>query len=141
MTGTQPCRADLVDLAYPYAMDAVAEIERRRIENRLDTADSGTAAAFTAVVRRIRETLAALSATAAVNPPPTLEWKILRAIDDSASEPRRGRGGPSERSGLRRLARVAIGAVRLPRWWPSGSRPLRRLRSAGPWVDRARDPG
>lgn len=130
MTGTQPCRTDLVELAYPYAMDAVAEIERRRIENRLAMADSGTAAAFAAVVRRIRETLAALSATAAMNPPPTLESKILRAIDDSGPDPGRRRGASSERSGLRRLARVvvAIGAVRAPRWWPSGS----RLRAPAP---------
>ncbi|MEU1961065.1 hypothetical protein [Nocardia sp. NPDC019304] len=143
MTGTKSCRADLVDLAYPYAMDAVAEIERRRIESRLDAADSGTAAAFAAVVRRIRETLAALSVTAAVNPPPTLESKILRAIDDSAPQPWRGRGAPSEMSGMRRLARVAIRAVRVPRWWPSGSRrgAPRRMRSAGSWADRTRDPG
>ncbi|MEU6827038.1 hypothetical protein ABZ894_00140 [Nocardia beijingensis] len=145
MTGTQPCRMDLVDLAYPYAMDAVAEIERRRIENRLATVDSGTAAAFAAVVRRIRETLAALSVTAAVNPPPTLESKILRAIDDSGPDRRRRRGAPSEMSGLRRLARVvmAIGAVRAPRWWPSGSRlrAPRRSRPAGSWVDRTRGPG
>ncbi|WP_280245212.1 RskA family anti-sigma factor [Nocardia abscessus] len=83
MTDTQPCRADLLDLAYPYAMDAVAEIECRRIENRLAGADSATAAAFAAAVHGIRETLAALSAAEAVDPPPTLESKILRAIDDS----------------------------------------------------------
>ncbi|MFD8245750.1 hypothetical protein [Nocardia sp. NPDC059691] len=92
MTGAEPCRANLLDLAYPYAMDAVAEIERRRIENRVATAESGTAAAFVGAVRRIRDTLAALSATAAVNPPPTLESKILRAIDDSSpSADQRGR--------------------------------------------------
>ncbi|MGQ4616040.1 RskA family anti-sigma factor [Nocardia sp. R7R-8] len=106
MTGTQPGRADLLDLAYPYAMDAVAEIERRRIENRLATTDSGTAAAFPDTVRRIRETLAALSATAAVHPPSTLESRILRAIDDSDPNARRRHGEPSEVFGLRRLARL-----------------------------------
>ncbi|MGK8522754.1 RskA family anti-sigma factor [Nocardia asteroides] len=80
MTDTAPCRADLLDLAYPYAMDAVAEIERRRIENRVDHADSDTATAFAAAVRGIRETLAALSAAEAVNPPPTLEARILGAM-------------------------------------------------------------
>ncbi|WP_051020792.1 RskA family anti-sigma factor [Nocardia araoensis] len=112
MTGIEPCRADLLDLAYPYAMDAVAEIERRRIENRLETADSGTVAAFRATVRRIRETVAALSATAAVNPPPTLESRILRAIADSDPNARRRRRESSELSGLRRLARVVLAADR-----------------------------
>ncbi|UGT66947.1 hypothetical protein LTT66_27395 [Nocardia gipuzkoensis] len=91
MTDSEPCRADLLDLAYPYAMDAMAEIERRRIENRLARADSGTAAAFAGAVRGIRETLAALSAAGAVEPPRTLESKILRAIEDSCPPPRRGR--------------------------------------------------
>ncbi|MDE1669473.1 RskA family anti-sigma factor [Nocardia gipuzkoensis] len=92
MTDAEFRRAELLDLAYPYAMDAVAEIERRRIENRLARADSGTAAAFAGAVRGIRETLAALSAAGAVEPPPTLESKILRAIEDSCPPPpRRGR--------------------------------------------------
>ncbi|MEU2037275.1 anti-sigma factor [Nocardia niwae] len=111
MTGTEPCRGDLLDLAYPYAMDAVAEIERRHIDHRLATADSGTAAAFAAAVHGVRETLAALSASAVVNPPPTLESKILRAIDDSCPDPRR-RGGELPRlSGRRRLVRLAVAAA------------------------------
>ncbi|MFE7744959.1 anti-sigma factor domain-containing protein [Nocardia sp. NPDC057455] len=111
MTGTESPRADLLDLAYPYAMDAVAEIERRRIENRLAKADSGTAAAFAAGVHGIRETLAALSATAAVNPPPTLESKILRAIDDSRPCARRRRGDLREILVRRRLARLVMAAA------------------------------
>ncbi|WP_330230050.1 anti-sigma factor [Nocardia sp. NBC_00508] len=105
MTETEQPRADLLDLAYPYAMDTVAEIERRHIENRVAKADSGTAAAFTATVHRVRETLGALSAVDAANPPPTLESKILRAIDDSCADARSGRRGA--RSVPRRLPRVA----------------------------------
>ncbi|WP_040870139.1 anti-sigma factor [Nocardia exalbida] len=108
MTGTETSRADLLDLAYPYAMDAVAEIERRRIENRLAKTDSGTAATFAAAVHGIRETLAALSATAAVNPPPTLESKILGAIDDSRPGARRRREILARR---RRLARLVVAAT------------------------------
>ncbi|MFF7939664.1 anti-sigma factor domain-containing protein [Nocardia gamkensis] len=107
MTGTETSRADLLDLAYPFAMDAVAEIERRRIENRLAKTDSGTAAAFAAAVHGIRETLAALSATAAVNPPPTLESKILAAIDDSRPGARRRR----EILARRHLAQLVVAAV------------------------------
>ncbi|MEU2175725.1 anti-sigma factor [Nocardia sp. NPDC019219] len=111
MTGTEPSRGDLLDLAYPYAMDAVAEIERRHIDDRVATADSRTAAAFAAAVHGIRETLAALSVTAAVNPPPTLESKILRAIDDSGPDSRR-RGGDLRRlSGRRRAIRLVVVAA------------------------------
>ncbi|MBF6167218.1 anti-sigma factor [Streptomyces gardneri] len=111
MTDTEPCRAELTDLAYPYAMDAVAEIERRHIENRLAGADFGTAAAFAVAVRGIRETLAALSGAEAVNPPPTLESKILRAIDDSAPAARRGRRDLREVFRRRRVLRLAVAAA------------------------------
>ncbi|MEV6320015.1 anti-sigma factor [Nocardia sp. NPDC051787] len=109
MTETEQSRTDLLDLAYPYAMNAVAEIERRHIENRVAKADSGTAAAFAATVHRARETLAALSAVDAVNPPPTLESKILRAIDDSCQGARSRRHGARSVSGrLPRAARLAV---------------------------------
>ncbi|MGQ4599027.1 anti-sigma factor [Nocardia sp. R6R-6] len=122
MTDIEQTRTDLLDLAYPYAMDAVAEIERRHIENRVANTDSGTAADFAAAVHRVRETLAAMSALDAVNPPPALEPKILRAIDESCAGGRSGRrhgarsmsGRLSPRSVFRRLPRVvrlAIAAV------------------------------
>ncbi|MGK8505497.1 anti-sigma factor domain-containing protein [Nocardia asiatica] len=111
MTDTELCRADLLDLAYPYAMDAVAEIERRHIENRLAGADSTTAVAFAAAVRGIRETLAALSAAEARNPPPTLESKILRAIEDTSAPARRRRRTPRLLLERRRLVRLAVAAA------------------------------
>ncbi|MEU7629718.1 hypothetical protein AB0C34_06985 [Nocardia sp. NPDC049220] len=83
MTESVRPHVDLLDLAYPYAMDAMADIERRSIENRVAKSDSMTAAAFAATVRRVEETLAALTVIDAVNPPPTLESKILRRLDQS----------------------------------------------------------
>ncbi|MFI6169762.1 anti-sigma factor domain-containing protein [Nocardia sp. NPDC051052] len=74
---------DLLDLAYPYAMDAVAELERRTIEHRLRDADEATADAFAAIVSGVRETLAALTVLDATAPPPDLETALLRALDEA----------------------------------------------------------
>ncbi|WP_433654105.1 RskA family anti-sigma factor [Nocardia sp. CA-128927] len=74
---------DLLELAYPYAMDAVAELERRTIEHRLRDADQATADAFATIVSGVRETLAALTVLDATSPPPDLETTLLRALDEA----------------------------------------------------------
>ncbi|MFF3225892.1 anti-sigma factor domain-containing protein [Nocardia suismassiliense] len=76
--------SDLLDLAYPYAMDAVAELERRSIEHRLREADPVTVDAFAAIVFGVRETLAALTVLDATAPPAELETTLLRALDEAA---------------------------------------------------------
>ncbi|CAM4496179.1 anti-sigma factor [Nocardia ninae] len=76
--------SDLLDLAYPYAMDAVAELERRSIEHRLREADPVTVDAFASIVFGVRETLAALTVLDATPPPPELETTLLRALDEAA---------------------------------------------------------
>ncbi|WP_327118233.1 anti-sigma factor [Nocardia sp. NBC_01730] len=111
MTETGQPQADLLDLAYPYALDAVAEIERRSIENRVATADSVTAIAFAATVHRVRETLTALSVPAAVNPPPTLESKVLQALDQSTGRARPEQRGKAVVGRVPRLARLAVAAA------------------------------
>ncbi|MFD6163307.1 anti-sigma factor domain-containing protein [Nocardia sp. NPDC060256] len=78
---------DLLDLAYPYAMDAVAELERRSIEHRVREADEATADAFAAIVSGVRETLAALTVLDATAPPPGLETTLLRALDAATGAP------------------------------------------------------
>ncbi|PXX71008.1 anti-sigma-K factor RskA [Nocardia tenerifensis] len=82
---------DLLDLAYPYAMDAVAELERRAIEHRLRAADPAIAASFAAIVSGVRETMAALTVLDAAAPPPELEDAVLRALDDGAPSKSRTR--------------------------------------------------
>ncbi|QBS38964.1 anti-sigma factor [Nocardia sp. CS682] len=90
--------SDLLDLAYPYAMDAVAELERRSIEHRLREADPVTVDAFAAIVFGVRETLAALTVLDATPPPAELETTLLRALDDAAGPLGERRDG-SQRSG------------------------------------------
>ncbi|WP_435593103.1 anti-sigma factor [Nocardia sp. bgisy118] len=72
---------DLLDLAFPYAMDAVDADERAAIERRVRAADPATAAAFENTVRGVRETVAAMTVVDSVTPAAGLEIAVLSAID------------------------------------------------------------
>ncbi|WP_069160099.1 anti-sigma factor [Nocardia altamirensis] len=74
--------AELLDLAYPCALDAVAEIERRHIEERLATADPAVRKAFSDTVWHLRDVMARVAALDATAPPPELEERILAALPD-----------------------------------------------------------
>lgn len=76
-----PSEFDLLDLAVPYALDAVTETERASIEQRLDKAPRVIAEAFRAQVGEARATMAALSAVTAVPPPATLRDRVLGTGD------------------------------------------------------------
>lgn len=105
MSDQEQARPDLLDLAYPYALDAVAEIERRHIDDRLRGASAATAAEFAALVRGVRETMAALSALDSRRPPAHLESAVLRAIDEAmgSAAPTPGTGGSAGPSRAQRL--------------------------------------
>ncbi|WP_433193102.1 anti-sigma factor [Nocardia sp. CA-107356] len=75
--------ADLLDLAYPYALDSLDEIECLRIERQLEDEDQPIAAEFAATVYDLREVLASLTVVDAMAPPPELENALLRALDES----------------------------------------------------------
>ncbi|MBF6175308.1 anti-sigma factor domain-containing protein [Nocardia blacklockiae] len=81
-----PTPADLLDLAYPYALDALSDEERRTIEQLLDEADEATAAEFRTTVRELRETLAAMTVVDAVPAPPELEARLQAALDAQLAE-------------------------------------------------------
>ncbi|MGW4742692.1 anti-sigma factor [Nocardia xishanensis] len=97
---------DLLDLAFPYAMDAVSAEERAAIDQRVHAADAVTAAAFENTVRGVRETVAAMTVVDSVAPPADLEIAILSAVDGPA-DPR------SLRAGWRWLAAAAALIVAL----------------------------
>ncbi|OBG66906.1 anti-sigma factor [Mycobacterium sp. E3298] len=77
---TEPNEFELLELATPYALDAVSDEERADIERRLAAAPRSVAAAFDDEVRAVRETLAVISATTAVEPPAHLRAATLAAI-------------------------------------------------------------
>ncbi|MFD6160767.1 anti-sigma factor domain-containing protein [Nocardia sp. NPDC060256] len=74
--------AELLDLAYPCALDAVGDIERRHIEERLAKAEPAVRQAFSDTVERMHEVMARVAALDAQVPPPELEARILAALPD-----------------------------------------------------------
>lgn len=85
---SNPSEFDLLDLVVPYAMDAVSDAERADIERRLAQAPRPMADAFRAQVADARETMAALSAAAAVTPPATLRDRVLAGSREPVRESR-----------------------------------------------------
>lgn len=71
---------DLLELAVPYALHAVSDDERDQIENRVAGAGLLIADAFYDEVRAVRETMAAVSAASAEEPPADLRAKLLAAV-------------------------------------------------------------
>jgi anti-sigma-K factor RskA len=76
---TQPID-DLTGLATPYALHAMPEAERADIDRRLASAPPDVARAFGDEVRAVRETMAAISAATAVEPPNELRDRVLAEI-------------------------------------------------------------
>ncbi|GAB2537512.1 RskA family anti-sigma factor [Nocardia heshunensis] len=96
MTADEPSNADLLELAYLYAMDAVTDLERTIIERRREQIDEVTAAAFDTIVTRVRLALAMVGHSDSCPPPPALEDRVLRAIDRHEAERTTVRGEPSD---------------------------------------------
>lgn len=81
MTEPQP---DLIELAVPYALHAVPDADYADIERRLAAAPPDVARAFDDEVRAVRETMAAVSAATAVEPPLHLRDRVLASVSPEA---------------------------------------------------------
>ena len=77
---TEPTDPDLIALATPYALHAVPETELADIERRVSSAPPDVAQAFDDEVRAVRETMAAVSAATAVEPPHQLRDRLLTEV-------------------------------------------------------------
>ncbi|WP_407686055.1 anti-sigma factor [Mycobacterium sp. HUMS_1102779] len=104
---TEPTEFELLELAAPYALDAVSDAERVDIERRVAASPRPLAAAFEAEVRAIRETMAVASAATAVGPPPRLRAATLAA----AESPRKRRSGWRIAAVTSAAAAIVVGAV------------------------------
>ncbi|MFD4352423.1 anti-sigma factor domain-containing protein [Nocardia sp. NPDC058519] len=106
-----------MDEAYPYALDAMDPEQRHALDEWLLAAGPDRAAEFHAAVRRIQETIAALTVFDSVPPPARLESALMLALDqhDSRRHPLARRGGLGRSWHVRWLtvaaaAIVAVGA-------------------------------
>src|ERR1700752_1246035 len=101
---SQPSEFELLDLATPYALDAISDVERADVERRLAQAPTAVSAAFYAEVRGVGETMAATSSATAVEPPPELRDRVLAAVTSHSDRRLRWRS-----TLLAAAAAVAIG--------------------------------
>ncbi|CAM3068617.1 anti-sigma factor [Mycobacterium intermedium] len=77
----QPKDLTLLELATPYALDALSTGERADVERRVAAAPAAVATAFHDEVRAVRETMAVVSAATTAEPPAALRTAILAAIE------------------------------------------------------------
>jgi Anti-sigma-K factor RskA, N-terminal domain/Anti-sigma-K factor rskA, C-terminal len=98
---TESSEFELLELATPYALDAVSENERAAIETHIAAAPAAVAAAFDDEVRLVRETMAAVSAWTPVEPPAALRGRLLASV----------RSGSAHRFGWRTVLFSAAAAI------------------------------
>lgn len=89
MTG--PTVFELLELATPYALNAISETERAAIDRQVAAAPAPVAGAFRDEVRAVRETMAVLSAATAAEPPAQLRAALLAALGSGARRHTRSR--------------------------------------------------
>ena len=77
---TEPTEFDLIELATPYALNAISETERAAIDRQLAAAPAAVAGRFGDEVRAVRETMAVVSAATGAEPPAGLRAGVLAAV-------------------------------------------------------------
>jgi anti-sigma-K factor RskA len=88
---TEPSGFDLLELATPYALNAVSTDERISIDRQVAAAPSPVANAFGDEVRAVREAMAIVSSVTAVEPPDRLRAAVLDAVRRDGARPSRWR--------------------------------------------------
>ena len=102
----QPAEFGLLELATPYALDAISDNERTAIEQRLSRASRAIARAFDTEVRAVQETMAAMSSATSIEPPAELRARVLSVAGSRRRQPWRS-------TLLGAAAAVMIGAASL----------------------------
>jgi anti-sigma-K factor RskA len=88
---TEPTDFELLELATPYALHAVSDDERAVIEQQLAAAPPSVIEAFREEVRAVHETMTAVSAATAAEPPSGLRAALLAAVQPDVARRSRWR--------------------------------------------------
>jgi anti-sigma-K factor RskA len=88
---TEPTEFELLELATPYALNAISATERATIDQQLAAAPAAVAQAFHNEVRAVRETMAVVSASTAAEPPARLRGAVLAAAQPDTTRRSRWR--------------------------------------------------
>lgn len=104
--------ADLLDLAYVYALDALSEGERTELAGRLGAAPPHTARAFARIVADTHETMARVGAGDSLTPPPHLRERLLATVDTDPATVAAGDELTDRRARMRRrIIRAVVAAA------------------------------
>ena len=82
---TEPNPFELLELATPYALNAISDSERAAIDRQLAAAPTTVTDAFNDEVRAVRETMAVISAATAAEPPDRLRAALLAGAQTDTS--------------------------------------------------------
>ncbi|GLP73853.1 anti-sigma-K factor RskA [Mycobacterium antarcticum] len=106
---TEPSANELLVLATPYALHAMPQSELDDIERQLANAPTPVAIAFADEVRAVRETMAKMSASTALEPPTQLRARVLAAVDGGKVIEMRPQSTRWRTAAVAAAAAVAIG--------------------------------
>jgi len=107
---TEPNPFELLELATPYALNAISDSERVAIDRQLAAAPTTVADAFGDEVRVVRETMAVISAATAAEPPDRLRAAVLAGIQADTARRSRWRTAVLAAAAAIVVALAAFGA-------------------------------
>jgi anti-sigma-K factor RskA len=107
---TEPNPFELLELATPYALNAISDSERVAIDRQLAAAPTTVAGAFNDEVRAVRETMAVISAATAAEPPDRVRATVLAGIQADTARRSRWRTAVLAAAAAIVVALAAFGA-------------------------------
>jgi anti-sigma-K factor RskA len=107
---TEPNPFELLELATPYALNAISDSERVAIDRQLAAAPTTVADAFGDEVSVVRETMAVISAATAAEPPDRLRAAVLAGIQADTARRSRWRTAVLAAAAAIVVALAAFGA-------------------------------
>jgi anti-sigma-K factor RskA len=107
---TEPNPFELLELATPYALNAISDSERAAIDRQLAAAPTTVAGAFNDEVRVVRETMALISAATSAEPPDRLRAAVLAGVQSDTARRSRWRTAVLAAAAAIVVALAAFGA-------------------------------